>query len=356
MSTTVHDFTVTVQPSARNFTTHTNESILDAAIRQGVTLPYGCKDGACGSCKCKLLQGQVEQQPHAEQALTVQEKDAGFILTCRAKAQSDITLESRQVTHELAFPIRKMPVRVSSLEKLSTDVMRIIFQLPAQQNFQYHAGQFIEFILKDGSRRAYSMARASGVTNSDEAPSLELHIRHLPGGKFTDHVFGAMQPREILRIEGPFGSFFLREQSQAPIILLATGTGFAPIKAILEDMHHKKIQRPTTLYWGGRTRHDLYMHDWVQSMVQKMPHLQYIPVLSNMANNPNWNGQTGYIHAAMKNDFPNLSQYEVYACGSPSMIEAAKQTAITECHLPQDKFFADAFINEADKATFSLAP
>ena len=227
-------FQITVQPSGRAFSANAGEAILAAAIRSGVGLPYGCKDGACGSCKCKKISGTVQHGAHQSKALSADEEAAGLVLTCCAQPLSDVVLESRQVTDESAYPIKKMPVRVASLEKKSHDVMQVRLQLPAADTFRYHAGQYIEFILRDGARRAYSMANAPHT--QAEAPGVELHIRHMPGGKFTDHVFGVMKEKEILRVEGPFGSFYLRDDSAAPIVLLASGTGFAPIKALVEQM------------------------------------------------------------------------------------------------------------------------
>ena len=199
------------------------------------------------------------------------------MLTCCGVPQSDVVLESRQVTEAGAFPIRKMPARVSALERLSHDVMLVRLQLPANDPFVYHAGQYVEFILRDGARRSYSMANAPHTT----APGVDLHIRHMPGGKFTDHVFGAMKEKEIQRIEGPFGSFYLREDSDKPMVLLASGTGFAPIKALIEHMQFKGITRPATLYWGGRRPEDLYLDAWVRDKLAEMPNLRYVPVISN---------------------------------------------------------------------------
>jgi CDP-4-dehydro-6-deoxyglucose reductase len=243
-------FNVSVLPSNRSFTVLADEPILTAGIRQGVAMPYGCKDGACGSCKCKMLEGKVIHGTHQPKALSAEEEAAGYILTCCGKPLSDIVLESRQVTSADAFPIKRMPSRVLSMEKKSHDVMVIQLQLPASDTLQYKAGQYIEIILRDGARRSYSMASAPHI--AAENKTLKLHIRHMPGGKFTDHVFGVMKEKEIQRIEGPFGSFYLREDSDKPMILLASGTGFAPIKAIIQHMQHQGIDRPAVLYWGGR--------------------------------------------------------------------------------------------------------
>lgn len=336
-------FQITVMPSGRAFSSEADETILAAGIRQGIGLPYGCKDGACGSCKCKKLSGEVSHGAHQSKALSADEEAAGYVLTCCATPSSDVVLESRQVSEAGAFPIKKMPVRVNTLEKKSDDVMVLQLQLPAADTFRFHAGQYVEFILRDGSRRSYSMANAP-----HRAGSMELHIRHMPGGKFTDHVFGAMKEKEILRVEGPFGSFYLREDAEKPIILLASGTGFAPIKAILEHMAERGIQRPTTLYWGGRRPADLYLNDWVLTHQAQMPQLRYVPVISNATAEDAWTGRTGFVHQAVLQDHADLSGFQVYACGAPIVVESARRDYV-QAGLPSEEFYADAFTSEADK-------
>jgi len=340
-------FNVTVQPSGRTFSVDQDEALLAAAIRQGIGLPYGCKDGACGSCKCKKLEGTVVHGTHQLKALSPEEEANGFILTCCGIAHSDVVIESRQVTDESAFPVKKMPVRVISLVRASHDVMVLRLQLPTSDVFKYHAGQYVEFLLRDGDRRAYSMANAPH-TQAD-SPSVELHIRHMPGGKFTEHVFGAMKEKEILRVEGPYGSFFLREDSNKPMVLLASGSGFAPIKALIEHMQFKGITRPAVLYWGGRRPADLYMHDWVQARVAEMPNLKYIPVVSDALPEDQWSGRTGFVHKAVLEDFPDLSAHQVYACGAPIVVDSARAEYIALAGLPAEEFFADSFTTEADK-------
>jgi CDP-4-dehydro-6-deoxyglucose reductase, E3 len=341
-------FQVSVLPSNRSFIAIADEPILTAGIRQGVALPYGCKDGACGSCKCKMLEGKVVHGQHQVKALSAEEEAKGYILTCCAKPQSDVVLESRQVTSADAFPIKRMPSRVISLEKKSHDVMAIKLQLPASDTLQYKAGQYIEFILRDGARRSYSMASAPHI--AAEGKTLELHLRHMPGGKFTDHVFCEMKEKEIQRIEGPFGSFYLREDSQKPMILLASGTGFAPIKAIIEHMQQNGITRPAALYWGGRRPADLYMNDWVLAQVAAMPNLRYVPVVSNALPEDAWTGRTGFVHQAVVADFADLSEHQIYACGAPIVVDSARADFVKLCKLPEDEFYADSFITEADKA------
>ena len=339
-------FQITVQPSGRSFVANADETLLTAGIRQGIGLPYGCKDGACGSCKCKKLSGQVTHSAYQPKALSDDELAAGYVLTCCASASSDVVLESRQVTDESAYPIKKLPVRVSALERASADVMVVTLQLPANDTFKYHAGQYVEFLLRDGSRRSYSMASAPHL--QADKPMMELHIRHMPGGKFTDHVFGGMKEKEILRIEGPYGSFFLREDSDKPIVLLASGTGFAPIKAILQHMQHQGITRPVALYWGGRRPADLYQSAWLEAQCAAMPNLRYVPVVSNAQPEDQWTGRTGFVHQAVLQDTPDLSGHQVYACGAPVVVASAQRDYLA-AGLPDEEFFADAFTSELDK-------
>lgn len=340
-------FKITVEPSNRAFDANADETILSAGIRQGVAMPYGCKDGACGSCKCLKLSGTVKHGTHQSKALSDMEEANGYVLTCCAIAHSDVVLESKQVTAADAFPIKKMPSRVTTMERLSHDVMRVTLQLPAAEPFQYHAGQYIEFLLRDGDRRAYSMGNAAHTT---EGKAIELHIRHMPGGKFTDTVFSTMKEKDIVRIEGPYGSFYLREDSSKPMILLASGTGFAPIKALIEQMHNIGSTRPAALYWGGRRPSDMYLDAWVKEQCVAMPNLQYIPVISDALPEDAWTGRTGFVHAAAMADIPDMSGYQVYACGAPIVIESAQKQYVEKCGLPKDEFYADSFTSEADKA------
>lgn len=338
-------FQITVQPSGHQFTCEPDETILSAAIRAGVGLPYSCKNGACSSCKGKVLSGKVVHGPHQERALPAEEEAAGMSLFCCAKPESDLTVEAREIIRDSEYPVKKVPVRISTLEKLTDDVMVMTLQLPANGTFQYRPGQYVEFMLRDNKRRSYSMANIPREDNF-----LTLHIRHLPGGLFTDAVFNTLKERDILRFEGPFGTFYLKEDSDKPIILLATGTGFAPIKAIVEQLQKTGSVRPVRLYWGARRPADLYMNDLCQEWATALPNFMYVPVISQPQPEDNWTGKTGYIQNVLMADLPDLSAYEVYACGSPAMVDSAQQVLADQCHLPKDAFFADAFTSEADIA------
>ena len=341
-------FKITLEPSGLAFEVPRDEAILPAAIRQGIGLPYGCRDGACGSCKSRLVEGRVIHGAHQLKALSPAEEAEGFILTCCATPQTDCVVLARSVPGAGEHPVLKLPSRVMSIERPAPDVAVLKLQLPANQNLQYRAGQYVEFILRDGARRSYSMANAPHALGSP--PAIELHVRHMPGGKFTDHVFSALKERDILRMEGPFGSFFLREESTKPIVLLASGTGFAPIKAIVQHMQSRGITRPAVLYWGARRRADLYQHEWCLQAAAEMPHLRYVPVLSEATAEDAWDGRTGFVHQAVMADGPDLSGHQVYACGAPVMVDAARRDFVQRCGLPVEEFYADSFTSEADKA------
>lgn len=342
-------FTVSVRPSEKQFEVEAGETILAAALRQGVVLPYGCKNGACGSCKAQVLEGSIEQGPHSTNALKPEEAVRGQALLCCSTANSDLVVQCRVVAAAGDIPVRKLPCRIASITDAAPDVKIVSLQMPANERLQYLAGQYVELLLRDGSRRSYSMACAPHL-----AERIELHIRHMPGGKFTDALFGQTQPaikeRDILRFEGPLGTFFLREDSDAPIVLLASGTGFAPIKAIIEHAMFKGIRRPMTLYWGGRRPHDLYMNALCEQWSRELPGFRYVPVVSDAQPEDAWAGRTGFVHRAVIDDIADLSGYQVYACGAPIVIDSAKRDFTAQCGLPEDQFFADAFTSEADQA------
>ena len=342
-------YQVTLKTSGKQFTVNQDETVLEAALRQNINLPYGCKNGACGSCKGKVLEGQVTHGQHSESAMSRADETGGATLFCCAHPQSDLLIEAREVQGAGDIAIRKVPCRVNAISRHGSDVAILKLQLPASERFQFLAGQYLEFLLKDGQRRAYSIANAP----EQEGP-LELHIRHLPGGLFTDFVFAAKDPalkeKDILRFEGPLGSFFLREDSKKPIIFVAAGTGFAPIKSIIEQMQAKKIQRPISLYWGGRRPSDLYMNSLCETWAQDLPDFKYIPVISNALPEDTWDGRSGFVHEAVMTDHPNLKDFQVYACGAPVMVNAARQDFSSQCHLPEEEFFADSFTSTADLA------
>lgn len=331
-------FRITMQPSGHQYTARPSETLLESALVAGINVPYGCRNGTCGSCKGTVLSGEVDYGDHATSALTDAEKAAGRALFCCAHPLSDLILECREMAAYATQP-RIIPARVERKQQMAPDVMALYLKLPSSEHLKFMAGQYIEFLLKDGKRRAFSLANAPHQDNL-----LEVHLRLIPGGQFTEYVFNEMLDKAIMRIEAPFGSFYLREDSDKPIIMVAGGTGFAPIKAIIEYMIHNNIQRKVSLYWGARARQDLYMLELAESWAVAHTNIEFIPVLSDALPEDLWQGHMGLVHQAVLNDFAqsSLKDYEVYCCGSPGMVEVA-QASFLEHGLAKAAFFADIF-------------
>lgn len=329
--------TVTIQNSGHQFQVRPSQTVLEAAIDAGVNLPYGCRNGACGACKGKVVSGKVMHDDFQGSAITDAELAAGQALFCCARPLEDLVIECRELSGVAGIKPRLLPVRVQKKEQLTADVMVLFLQLPASERLQFVAGQYLEFILKDGKRRAFSIANAP-----HDDTLIELHLRLIAGGQFTQYVFDEMPEKAILRIEAPMGTFYLREESSKPIIFVAGGTGFAPIKGIVEHMIHQGMQREVVLYRGGRVEHDLYMHALCERWAEFLPHFTYIPVLSDEPADTQWQGRTGLVHEAVLADYPDLSAYEAYVCGAPGMVEIAHQTFVQQ-GLDVESFFSDAF-------------
>ncbi|BBI98603.1 CDP-6-deoxy-delta-3,4-glucoseen reductase [Ferrigenium kumadai] len=325
-------FKTTILPSNHSFPIEADETILDAGLKHGYTLPYSCRNGACGACKGKVLQGSVDHGKSQAHALTDAEKAQGMTLFCCAKPLSDITIECHEVSTVKDIQVKTMPCRVEKMEKVTDDVMVLKLRLPANERLQFLAGQYIDILLKDQKPRSFSLANAP---HDDEL--LELHVRNIAGGAFTTHVFNEMKERDILRIKGPLGTFFLREDSDKPIIFVASGTGFAPVKAIIEHALHIGVKRPMHFYWGVRKQADLYMLDKIKEW--EALGIKSTPVVSDEP----WSGRSGFVHQAVMEDFSDLSGYDVYACGAPVVVEAAFREFTTQRGLPNESFFSDAF-------------
>jgi len=334
---------VTLQPSGHQFTVDNDETILEAALREGFSLPYGCRNGACGACKGRVLAGQLDYGTYQPNVLKDEEKAQGRALFCRAKPLSDLTIEAKEIGAAKDIVVKTLPCRVEKLEKRADDVMRVLIKLPANERLQFLAGQYVDFLLKDGKSRSYSLANPP----HDDA-LLELHIRHVPGGLFSGQVFSTLKERDILRLKGPLGSFFIREDSDKPMIFVAGGTGFAPVKSMLEHAFAAHLDREMVLYWGVRSLKDLYMAELPQQWLAEHPNFSFIPVLSNPEPGDHWQGRTGFVHQAVLADFADLSGYQVYACGAPAMVDSARDAFTQTRGLPEDAFFADSFVYAAD--------
>jgi CDP-4-dehydro-6-deoxyglucose reductase len=338
---------ITISPSGHSFACADGDTVLAAAMAADLMLPYGCRNGACGTCKGKILEGQVDYGPHQASTLTDDEKRQGLALFCCAKPLSELVIEVREVRRAGDIPIRKLPCRVESIEKPVSDVAIVKIKLPANERLQFLAGQYIDLLLRDGRRRSFSLA-----TPPHDDALLELHVRHVPGGFFSDQLFTQFKGREILRFEGPLGTFFLREDSDKPIIFIAGGTGFAPIKGVIEHALHHRIDatRPMVLYWGVRAMRDVYLPDLPGKWQLSSTNFTFIPVLSEPAPEDHWPGRTGFVHQAVLDDFADLSGFQVYACGGPAMVDAARKSFVETRALPPEAFFADSFTYAADPA------
>lgn len=343
-------FKVVLQPSGHTFEVPESATILTAGLDAGFAMPYSCRAATCRTCRGHILEGKVDYGRAHAAYLSDQDKAQGYALLCAAKPLSDMVIEVRELTLDMIRP-RMVPCRVKQIRMAAPDVAILSLRTPMNDNMMFAAGQYVDFLLKDRKRRSYSIANpplAEGVMN------LELHVRHTPGGLFSDHVFKTMKEGEVLRFEGPLGTFYLREESEKPIVFVASGTGFAPIKAMIEYAIRRKITRPMTLYWGCRSLVDLYMQELPQAWQAQVPNFRYIPVLSEARPDDKWTGRTGFVHRAVMEDFPDLSGYQVYACGAPVMVDAARRDFSGQCGLPEEEFFADSFITEADLAAASV--
>ncbi|MFZ2163097.1 MAG: CDP-6-deoxy-delta-3,4-glucoseen reductase [Sideroxyarcus sp.] len=325
-------FKTTIHPSNHTFPVDTGETILEAALAHGITLPYSCRDGACGVCKGKVLQGSVDHGKAQPFALSEEEKAAGKALFCCARPLSDLVVESHEVTSAREIIVKTLPCRVEKMTRLTNDVMALYLKLPANERLQFLAGQYIDILQKEGKPRSFSLANAP----HDDA-LLELHVRNIAGGTFTSHVFNGMKERDILRIKGPLGNFFLHEDSPKPVIFVASGTGFAPIKAIIEHAQHIGFKREMHFYWGVRLQSDFYMLDKVKEW--EAQGIKFTPVVSDEP----WNGRVGFVHQAVLDDFKDLSGYEVYACGAPVVVEAAHREFTAQRGLQNESFHSDVF-------------
>jgi len=327
--------TVRIRTSGKQFSARPGETVLAAALRQGIMLPYSCRNGTCASCKCRLVEGRVEYPYNPPAALEEADLADGMILACQAVAATPLEIEATEIEQVADIPVRLMPARVEAVDELTPDVRRLRLKLPRGQRLQFLAGQYMDVLLPGGKRRSFSIASAPS-----EQDFLELHVRFVEGGGFTGHVFEGMHPGEILRLEGPLGMFFVRLGSPRPILMMGGGTGFAPLKAMIEDLLHAEDPRPVRLYWGVRTERDLYARELIDEFARQHPDFAFTPVLSEP--DSRWTGRTGFVHEALLADHPDLSPWEIYMSGPPAMVHAARKAMLAagghEDHLHYDSF------------------
>jgi len=346
----VSKFKVEISGSGRSFTVRPGESVLNAALRQGVMLPYSCKNGTCGSCKSRVLNGTVHYPVHPPMALEQQEIGAGYALLCQAEPLGDLLVEAREIEAVRDIPVVRLPARVVHRSLLAPNVMKVVLRLPKSQRLQFLAGQYVDILLPGGKRRAFSIASAPSQDSE-----IELHIRHVAGGDFTGHVFEDMAENEILRLEGPLGTFFVRhEDGQRPLIMMAGGTGFAPIKSMIEDLLAHGVVRPIHLFWGARTADELYLQPLALQWVADHPHIRYTAAVSEPTDARSQEGFCGYVHEAVLEEYGDLSGYDVYMSGPPAMIDVARH-AFLEHGVEESRLFYDSFEFGADVPVRILA-
>ena len=333
---------VTLLPSQQLIVVDEGETILDAGLRAGINLPHSCKGGHCSSCRARILQGQVKYPAGRPLGLMEEEERAGYALLCQARAASaELTIEVRQV-HPVSAgfdtdQIRSLPCRIERMQPLAPDVMAVFLRLPANEEFIFMAGQYLDIMLPQNRRRSFSIANAP-----HDSKLLELHIRRVAGGEFTRQLFDGMKEKTLLRIEGPLGQFWFREDSPRPAILIGGGTGYAPLRAMLRHLLERGDRRALHLYWGAQTQADLYEDAAIKALAARFHNLSYTPVLSDPDKQGDWRGRTGWVHGAALADHPDPSAFDVYASGPPAMVEAVRQEFGSR-GLPRDQLFFDSF-------------
>ncbi len=322
------------------FSCEENQSILDAALNNNILISYGCRNGQCGSCKGSLLEGEIQYPEGQPDAIDQAEIEKGIAVFCKAVPTSDVTIQVNVLEPEPEVVVKTLPVKVKQIDYLSDDVIRLILQLPAVEPFQFKAGQWVYFVLKDGRKRAFSIANPANEKNE-----IELQIRHAVGGVFTDFVFNQLKVGALLRIEGPHGTFYFQENNR-PILLVAGGTGFAPLKGIFEEISQAGFSQPIHLFWGSRAKKDIYQDALVQQWVKEQ-NSKYTPVLSDADPHDHWEGETGFVHEAVLRSYPDLSPFAVYMAGPPQMIESCRRSFI-EAGLDAEQLYYDSFDYSAD--------
>ncbi len=319
------------------FIVNEGESILNAALRQSVMLPYSCKNGTCGSCKGVVESGEVHYPFHPPMALSREEMAEGCALFCQAEPIEDLVIRVREIEAVRDIQVRKLPARVIEKTLLTAEVMRIKIKLPNAQRLQFLAGQYIDILLPEGKRRAFSIASPPHCEDV-----IELHVRHVDGGGFTGWVFDEMEERAILRIEGPQGTFFIRnDKTHRPMILMGGGTGFAPLKSMIEDLLAHHDTRPLHLFWGVRNQADLYMHELARQWADQHEHIQYSTALTE-PNDDDQPSYTGFVHEAVLKQYPDLAAHDIYMSGPPAMIDVSR-TAFLANGAEKRRIYFDSF-------------
>ena len=338
-----NEHSVRIEPHGRTLHVREDQPVLEAALAAGLNLPHSCKSGHCSSCRARLLEGRIRYPAARPAGITVEEERSGHILLCQARAQSDLTVEARLIASVADVEIKTLPCRIAGLSALAPDVMQVLLRLPTVERLRFHPGQYLDVLLPAGKRRSFSIA-----SPPHDSGLIELHVRRVSGGGFTERLFGAGGASEsplavgsLLRIEGPIGQFSYRA-GRAPMLMVAGGTGFAPLKSILRHVLETGVEREIHFYWGARHAHDLYEQPRMLEWMQRHPQLSFTAVLSEATTTEAAHGRAGLVHEAVLADHRDLSAFEVYAAGPPAMIEAIR-TAFPAHGLPAERLYFDSF-------------
>ncbi len=343
----VEEHSVRIEPHSRTLRVSPEQPLLQAALAAGLNLPHSCKSGHCSSCRARLVAGEIHYPNGRPPGLTEDEAASGQVLLCQARPRSDLVVEARLIANVADVEIKTLPCRIARLTPLAPDVLQVMLQLPAVERLRFHAGQYLDVLLEGGRRRSFSIACPPHA-----AELLELHVRRVAGGGFTERLFGAgtspLAPGSLLRIEGPMGQFGYRGGT-GPAIMVAGGTGFAPLKSMLRHVLETGIPRRIHFYWGARHATDVYEEQLVLGWTRSHPQLDFTAVLSEASGVEAAHHRTGWVHDAVLADHPQLAGFEVYAAGPPAMIEAMR-ASFPRHGLPPQRLYFDSFDYAPDAA------
>jgi CDP-4-dehydro-6-deoxyglucose reductase, E3 len=329
-------FQASLANGAKSFAVAKDEAILTAALRAGVNLSHICRRGTCGACRASVEQGEVEQDLFRPTALSHRDGKSGYVLLCCSRALSNVVIDATELDRPRETS-RRIPARVISLDRPTSDVAIVTLRTPPAENLDYVPGQYVGIVGDDGFARAFSIANAPRGDRS-----IDLHVGRVPDGAVTGHVHQRMQVGDVIQIETPQGLNHLPADDSKPLIAIVGGTGYAPIQAILEDWIARGVSKEVHLYWGSRAPSGFYALRSAEALVSRFPNSKFTPVVSDESSDDGWKGRRGLVHLAALADFPDLREAQVFVCGSPGMVDATERDCLT-AGLRAERLYADTF-------------